>query len=151
MTALRGVMALAIAGALAACEDGATSNPSAGSSQPILRTADAAPGPQNPPARFALSVMQTACVETLPDFAGATQALIRAGGFAQSSRTDTFFHQRFDLSVKVSERRCSMVTGTSGKGTGLTQIADLPGVETARPRIFGDRTYFSFFISGKIE
>ena len=133
---------------LAACDAGAPASSGTAAAQPILRTASAEPGPQVPPLGFARTVLQTACVDTQPAFDGATQALARAGGFVQSARSGTFFHEQFDLSVKVIPNRCSMVVGTPGGNSRIAQLAALPDVSAGRPRAFGDRTYHSFFVSG---
>ena len=131
---------------LGACDAPASSDAATG--QPILRTATAEPGPSVAPLGFARTVLQTACVDTQPAFDGATQALSRAGGFVQRARSGTFFHEQVDLSGKVIPGRCSMVVGTPGSNSRITQLAALPDVSPGRPRTFGDRTYHSFFVSG---
>ncbi|WP_299688982.1 hypothetical protein [uncultured Tateyamaria sp.] len=140
-----GAVALALL-ALTACDDGAGPAPNA--PEPIFRSASAEPGSANTPVRFARTVLQTACIDTQPDFQGATRALARAGGFAQSAKTGTFFHQRYDMSVKVVPGRCSMVVGTSGARDSLAQLGTLNSVQTGVPRVFGGRSYYAFFVSG---
>ncbi|WP_415921487.1 hypothetical protein [Tateyamaria sp. SN6-1] len=130
--------------ALSACDDGTA----AVGSQGILRSDTAAPGPQSTAPAFAGNVLRSACIDTQPDFDGASQALARIGGFVQSAKTGTFFHQRYDLSVKVVSGRCSMVAGASGSARQLKALGDLPAVEPGPTRAFGNRLYHSFFVTG---
>ena len=134
--------------ALSACDEAATPVSDARAPAPILKTANAEPGPRNVPAGFAKTLLQTTCIDTLPDFDGATAALARAGGFVQSAQTGTFFHQQYDLSVKVVPGRCSMVTGVSGRTGDIARLSQLDGVRSGVPRVFGGRSYLSFYVSG---
>ena len=69
---------------------------------------DAAPGKNLIPPSFAGNFFTEICLTTAPDFEGVPQA-IAGEPFVQHSETGTYFHQFADLSIKASERGCSLV------------------------------------------
>jgi hypothetical protein len=48
------------------------------------------------------------CLLTTPAFAGAPR-VISEYPFTQSAQTGTYFHNQLDLSIKVTDERCSLV------------------------------------------
>lgn len=71
----------------------------------------AGPGKVTPTGEFAGEIFANACIKTAPTFDGAHDALWKYS-FTRHSKTGTYYHNRFNLSVNVTNGRCSLVFGT---------------------------------------
>lgn len=91
----------------------------------------------------ALAFFKDVCVDTAPDFALAP-AVLATKLITQNKRSGTYFHNRFDMSAKLTPSGCSVVAG------GAFTEADVSAFEALSPRVkanepiqFGGRPYIS--------
>ena len=61
-------------------------------------------------------IFARACVETAPSYAG-TSAALNPYGFRQNRETGTFYNVTLNLSVKVTQERCSLVFANNAPAT----------------------------------
>lgn len=115
-------------------------------------------GPGNIPVvtELAADTFKRVCVDQLPDFKGAPNAL-RARGFAQNTTTGTFFHPAYDLSVKLIPESgrgdCSMVfvsdDSAAALGTALRDAGGGASVAFPPPQTIQGETYYRAVISAR--
>ena len=107
----KAIFACLLSLALTACETA----PDAASPVVIPVSANAGPGSIIPSDADAVRFFKGACIsgrtfERAPTYL-ATQPVVR------NSRTGTYYHQRFDMSVKINKDRCSIVSAAPREGT----------------------------------
>jgi len=122
----------------------------------IERSPTASPGPNLIPPSFAGNFFTEICLTTAPGFEGAHKA-IAGEPFVQHEVSEIFFHKFADLSIKVSEKGCSLVFRSelgidetvAGLAEGVTKNAANWGVTiprnievTSNPAAHGEGRYF---------
>ncbi|MEM9854819.1 MAG: hypothetical protein AAF841_10260 [Pseudomonadota bacterium] len=105
---------------LAACE---VPPPPAGETTPGI-----GPGPFGMTGDQAVALFSQVCLATAPSYATAP-AVIAELPFRQSPTTGTYYHQRFNASVKISDDGCSFV----GAGRQLNPLVDTNSLLDADP------------------
>ena len=140
--------------ALAACQTDVQDGPvsvSAPATVPVSATAE--PGPKAVSIALGASVIQQACTDQRPDFAGTPAALARLGSFVQNTRTGTYYSRTHDLSVKLFPGRCSVVMAGQFPPNGTQQVRDAvtppSAVSSARATRVNGKVYMSFLVRGK--
>lgn len=142
--------------ALAACQ----TNVSGGQAVPVAAPTDdvvpvafaAGPGRRVVTQQLGADVIKSACVDTLPRFTRTPETLAGLGGFVQNAQTLTYFHQTYDLSVKLIDGRCSIVMGGLKNEAAAIAMRDQAGpggvVSLGQPRRVSGRLYIRFFTKG---
>ncbi|WP_299726372.1 hypothetical protein [uncultured Tateyamaria sp.] len=112
----------------------------------------AGPGSRAVTPKIASDVIRAACLATRPSFRRAPEALAAIGGFVQNAQTLTYYHQDYDLSVKLIDGRCSTVTGGLKSAQQVTSVPRLAGseelVSIGRPTNVEGRLYVRFAVAG---
>lgn len=140
--------------AVAACQTGV----SEGQAVPVAAPAEvpvafaAGPGRLAVTTQFGANVIKSACVDTRPSFERAPVVLAGIGGFVQNAQTLTYFHQSYDVSVKLIDGRCSVVMGGLKDANAVIAVRDQAGpvgvVSSGLPRRIDGRLYASFSTRG---
>lgn len=97
-----------LAFALAACETTTSTIGTSPASPGISRSANAGPGARGVSSDRATQIFAELCVRHAPGFGG-TEVSAAANGFVQNAGTGAYYHQQDNLSVKLTDGRCSMV------------------------------------------
>ncbi|MEP2890347.1 hypothetical protein [Tateyamaria sp.] len=112
----------------------------------------AGPGRRAVTQQLGTNVVKSACVDTRPRFTRTPETLARLGGFVQDAQTLTYFHQTYDLSVKLIDGRCSVVMGGLKSTDAAIALRDQTGpdgvVSLSQPRRIDGRLYVRFLTKG---
>ncbi len=102
------VIAATFALALAACQSTTGSQEQGSAPASIQRSANAGPGTRSVSLARAEETFFDVCIQNGPSFQGTETAAANLG-FVQNTRTATYYHPRYNLSVKLVDGTCSMV------------------------------------------
>lgn len=116
--------------AMAACQPTTVTAPDAQAPVEITRSANAGPGSRALSSNEAAAIFINLCLSQKPGFAGTQQAAAQ-NGFVLNTQFGTYYHPRFNLSVKLVNGRCSMVFAprTSLADTEAAIRAAAPGAQ----------------------
>lgn len=137
------LMCLLVPMALGAC-DAPVSDMADPAAQPKPKTSvNAGPGSRPATRNSAVALFTDVCVATAPTFADAPAVLAKKP-VLQNANTGTYYHQTYDMSVKITPSGCSIVAGGNFKAGDLAALQSAaPGAQTRPMTNFDRRTYMS--------